>query len=98
MTEQEMPAHVSEALEKIKETRQKIAEETEKRMSGKPTPTQEELDKANLGFASTQHEDDGSGPDPAVKKEEGKKTKQSEAKPSSAPYSTRTSHPAGHQS
>ncbi|HEX4200288.1 MAG TPA: hypothetical protein VHY59_02135, partial [Chthoniobacterales bacterium] len=74
--------------------------ETEKRMSGKPTPTQEELDKANLGFVVTQHEDDGSGPDPAVKrndKEEGKKTKQSEAKPSSAPYSTRTSHPAGHQ-
>jgi hypothetical protein len=31
---------------------------------GKPTPTQEEIDMARLGVHITEHEDDGSGPDP----------------------------------
>jgi hypothetical protein len=38
--------------------------EAAERLRGKPTPTQEENDRAKLGEHIAQHEDDGSGPDP----------------------------------
>jgi hypothetical protein len=40
------------------------AEGAEKLSKGKPTPTQEENDLAAQGEHITEHEDDGSGPDP----------------------------------
>jgi hypothetical protein len=36
------------------------------RMKGKPTPTQEENDLAALGATFTEHEPDGSDPDPGI--------------------------------
>jgi hypothetical protein len=49
----------------------------EERQSGQPTPTQEENDRAKLGFDSLKEldakEDDGSGPDPNDPKAPAKK-------------------------
>ena len=69
----------------------KVVEEVAKRQSGKPTPTQEELDRVALGEHLATHEDDGSGPDPRAP--EWHKTKVSEAtsSPSSGGYQTRQS-------
>jgi len=67
------------------------------RTRGKPTPTQEENDLHALGATFTEHEDDGSGPDPhlsrhleAEKPAGGYQTRQSTAKPAST-------HAAPHQ-
>jgi len=58
------------------------------RMKGKPTPTQEENDLAVLGATFTEHEDDGSGPDP-----HNFSPKHLEAeKPSASRYQTRQAH------
>jgi len=43
---------------------EKSRAEYAERTKGKPTPTQEENDLAALGGHVTEHEDDGSGPDP----------------------------------
>jgi hypothetical protein len=40
------------------------AESEEKLSKGKPTPTQDENDRAMMGEHIMEHEDDGSGPDP----------------------------------
>jgi hypothetical protein len=53
-----------------------------KRMKGKPTPTQEELNMSALGAHILEHEEDGSDPDPNV---EQKETTHSAARP----YQTR---------
>jgi hypothetical protein len=59
----------------------------------KPTPTQEENDLAASGVPVTEHEDDGSGPDPAGQAQD-KDSKQAEANKPKAGYSTRASTPA----
>jgi hypothetical protein len=71
----------------------KVVEEVTKRQSGKPTPTQDELDRVALGEHIATHEDDGSGPDP--KAPEWSKH-QVEAKPSGGGYQTRQTHAAPH--
>src|SRR5262245_38839694 len=51
-------------LEEERKVREKSAAEYAARSQGKPTPTQEELDLANLGANFTEHESDGGQPDP----------------------------------
>jgi hypothetical protein len=61
----------------------------------KPTPTQQENDLAASGVHVTEHEPDGSPPDPGVATPA--PTRQSEAKPAAAGrgnYSTRSMQPA----
>jgi hypothetical protein len=59
------------AREKVLEQNRKAVEQSQKefgeRTGGKPTPTQDENDRAALGEHIHQHEDDGSGPDPYAK-------------------------------
>jgi len=56
--------NVKEQLAKDAEARKKSQEEAVKRMeSAKPTPSQEENDRARLGDDVAQKADDGSGPD-----------------------------------
>ena len=70
-------------------SRQQYAE----RAKGKPTPTQEENDLAAHGAHITEHDEDGSGPDPHVTKHmEGEQHHAS----SPARYSTRAATPARH--
>ena len=95
--------HQAEAEKKrAEDTKKKFADERETRAkasaasskegvaASKPTPTQEENDLAASGVPVTEHEDDGSGPDPNVAATQGK---QSEAKPAAARggYATRAS-------
>jgi hypothetical protein len=55
---------VSKALAADKERSEASRKEaTEKLSKGKPTPTQEECDRAKLGEFVVDKEDDGSGPD-----------------------------------
>jgi hypothetical protein len=49
-----------------KKTREEQAEKHEALAESKPTPTQEENDRAALGEHVTEHESDGSPPDPVV--------------------------------
>jgi hypothetical protein len=62
--------HADETRKKLKEerdAREKASKEREKAAGEiKPTPTQEENDLAASGVPVTEHEDDGSGPDPNV--------------------------------
>jgi hypothetical protein len=60
----------------------KIRADFLERMKGKPTPTQQENDLAALGAHFTEHEEDGSGPDPYA-------AKQVEASKPAASYQTR---------
>ena len=69
---------LAEEREATEKSRQDFAE----RMKGKPTPTQEENDLAALGAHITEHEEDGSGPDPSL-------TKTAEAKKPAGSYQTR---------
>lgn len=73
-----------------KAAREKMQAEQRQRATGKPTPTQEELDAANSGETATEHEADGS----AV---EGEVAKQLEANKPAAGYETRAmpAAPAG---
>ena len=55
---------VREQLAKESEARKKSVEEAAKRMeTAKPTPTQEENDRARLGDDVVEKQDDGSGPE-----------------------------------
>jgi hypothetical protein len=57
---------VTKILEENKKRQEASRKEAEERLSkGKPTPTQEEVDRAALGEHVLEKEDDGSGPDPA---------------------------------
>jgi hypothetical protein len=63
----------------------------------KPTPTQQENDLAASGVHVTEHEPDGSPPDPGVSTPASTSMRQSEAKPAAASrgnYPTRTMQPA----
>ena len=56
--------HAKDQLAKDKEARQRIVEEaTDKTEGVKPTPTQEENDRARMGEDVVNKEDDGSGPE-----------------------------------
>jgi hypothetical protein len=55
---------VKKALAEGKEARAKMLADAEARQQGKPTPTQEENDRAKLGEHVMEKEDDGSGPEP----------------------------------
>ena len=76
----------------------KQAEQRDAMAGVKPTPTQEENDLAASGEPVTEHEPDGSPPDPNVAAvSEPTKTRQSEAKPSTSQrsdYQTRATAPA----
>jgi hypothetical protein len=56
---------LAESKERTERTRQEGAERLSK---GKPTPSQEENDRAALGEVDFAKEDDGSGPDPYAAK------------------------------
>ena len=85
----EAEQHASAMKKKLaddKAAREKATKERAKSASEvKPTPTQEECDLAALGVYLSEHEDDGSGPEPGTAE-----TKSTEAKPKST-YSTRAS-------
>jgi len=70
-----------------REKRQKAQQEQQERLAKqRPTPTQDENDRRALGETFTEHEDDGSGPDPNA-------TRQVEAaKPAGGGYGTRSMH------
>jgi hypothetical protein len=72
----------------VEESRRQYAE----RMKGKPTPTQEENDRAALGEHVLEKEDDGSGPDPN-NLAQNVRAKAVEAKKPSAQYQTRAATP-----
>jgi hypothetical protein len=74
--------------------KEKSMEEFAKRMKGKPTPTQDELDRINLG-ERVELEADGSDPDENAMSAEARHRKQSEAKPATGGgYQTRQATPA----
>jgi hypothetical protein len=54
----------ADATKKDAELRKAQEEQRAKLAKGKPTPTQEENDRAVKGEHITEHADDGSGPDP----------------------------------
>lgn len=64
MAEDAVTENAKRQMAADKEARDKSHAEYAERMKGKPTPTQEENDKAILGVHVIEHEDDGSGPDP----------------------------------
>jgi len=80
-----MPEHPE--AKRSKEIRARGDAEYAERMKGKPTPTQEENDRHALGETITEHEDDGSGPDPFLQ------TRHMEAGKPAAPYQTRQATP-----
>lgn len=78
----------------VEESRRQYAE----RMKGKPTPTQEENDRAALGEHVVEKEDDGGGPDLSNRPQNaprltGEEQKAAEAKKPSAQYQTRQTTP-----
>jgi hypothetical protein len=86
MAETELSEAAKAELEAGKEARAKSMEEFAARTKGKPTPTQEENDEATLGKHITEHEPDGSDPDPVMKHVEAKpgggyQTRQTKAEP-----------------
>jgi hypothetical protein len=87
------PENVAAAKQLAEEQKltNQIKRDAAERMKGKPTPTQEENDLAALGAHFTEHEPDGSDPDPNVKQSEAQK-------PGSGSYQTRqaTPHRASH--
>jgi len=71
---------------------EKTLQDQERVAKGKPTPTQEENDLARVGVHVTEHEDDGSGPDP--NNPVGLDQRQIEAKRPGQNYQTRAAQPA----
>jgi len=63
-------------------------------MAPRPTPTQDENDRAALGEHILEHEDDGSGPDPNVVEAQEREKKMQQARKPSADYQTRQATPA----
>jgi hypothetical protein len=62
--ENEATENARKAYEQAKNAPQvKVAAAQQEMMKGKATPTQEELDMANLGAHIIEHDDDGSGPE-----------------------------------
>jgi hypothetical protein len=62
--ENEATENAKKAYEQAKNAPQvRVAAAQQEMMKGKATPTQEELDMANLGAHIIEHDDDGSGPE-----------------------------------
>ena len=79
-------------LADAKEVQEKTHREYEEKSKGKPTPTQEENDRAAMGEHVVEKEPDGS---PEEGPTAGTQTRQSEARPGSGgDYQTRASKPA----
>lgn len=78
------------------ETVKKACDDAAARMdASKPTPTQDENDRAKMGEDVATKEDDGGGPDPgALAAPQSKHSKSMEAKPAPASYSTKQQTPA----
>lgn len=90
MADNEATEAARKQLAAEREVSDKSREQFLERMKGKPTPTQEENDLAILGGHITEHEDDGSGPDPNIKSVEAGKpgtyqTRQASASRAPAP-------------
>jgi hypothetical protein len=89
----EQDERIKRELQEGNERKAKAVAEANERQKGKPTPTQEEADRAALGEHVLQHEDDGSGPD-ATAATRPAEAKQAEAKPGQrAGYQTRQTTP-----
>jgi hypothetical protein len=56
--------HAKKTMEENKKLTEQSRAEFGERTKGKPTPTQEENDLAALGVHITEHDEDGSNPDP----------------------------------
>jgi hypothetical protein len=76
---------VRKGLEQTREAIAKSRAEFTRLTKGRPTPTQEENDRAALGEHIAEHEDDGSDPDP-------NQTRHLEAGKPATGYQTRSSH------
>jgi hypothetical protein len=84
--------NLKKQMEAEKEVRDKAREHHDSTIGkSKPTPTQEENDKASLGEHIKEHADDGSGPDPHAP---GAQTKESRPASSGGGYQTRQARPA----
>jgi hypothetical protein len=91
MAEDQNEAGRKRALEQGKEIREKSMREYEERTTGaKPTPTQEENDRAAMGEHVVEKESDGS---PEEGPTAGTQTRHSEARPG-GDYQTRAAKPA----
>ena len=93
MTDTEQTAAAKKKLADDKAAREKAGADRAKTASEtKPTPTQEENDLAAMGVPVTEHEDDGSGPDPNVPQaKDAPHNKQMEAaKPKAGGYQTKS--------
>jgi hypothetical protein len=89
---------VSKELAATKEASEKTRAEAQARLKGKPTPTQEENDRAKLGEHIPTHEADGSDPDPNnMAQTKLGETKHMEAQSSGAGYQTRQGAAATHR-
>jgi uncharacterized protein with von Willebrand factor type A (vWA) domain len=80
---------VKQQLDEGRAMRERSYAEFQERMKSKPTPTQEENDRAVLGEHVLEKEDDGSGPDLGVQLQQ----RQSLAQPGKGGYQTRTAQP-----
>jgi hypothetical protein len=83
MTEAELSESAKQDLETGRTVKAESMKQFAERTKGKPTPTQEENDEARLGKYFSEHEADGSDPDPS-----GAVTKHMESKPGGS-YATR---------
>jgi hypothetical protein len=94
-----MADHAQATKQRITEEREALkkvqSEQLARLEKGKPTPTPEECDLACAGVPVTQHEDDGSGPDPNSPPEV--QRRQLEAKPAEGAYRTRTQQAGQHR-
>jgi hypothetical protein len=91
----EQDENVKRALEAGNAAKARSQEEFAKRTKGKPTPTQEENDRAALGEHILEHEPDGAELDENIMSVDmDHQRRQSQAKPGGAPYQTRQATPA----
>jgi hypothetical protein len=88
---EEVNERANKALTESQDWQKKVVEQVAKNTNVRPTPTQEEIDKAALGIHVLTHEDDGSPPDPRAPAW----SKHEVAKPASggAGYQTRQARP-----
>jgi hypothetical protein len=100
MAEDEVTRKQKEAVQARLEADRAVVEESNRqfaeRAKGKPTPTQQENDRAKLGEHVTEKEDDGSGPDLLTEHNEralGKRSMTADKKPGET-YQTRQLPPS----
>jgi hypothetical protein len=93
MTQEQLSETGKKQLERGQQAREKSTEQYRERTKGKPTPTQEENDRAALGEHIPQKADDGSGPDPyEQERPDLHGTRATEAQPAGT-YQTRQQQP-----